>query len=136
MMIRRVLLVVFVLSTLALTTTGCADKCPDSTFRLEGVVLHPEGGPIQNAVLEITAPATDDRGPLHVLVITDAEGKFRSDEITRGICEEMTLEINASRYVERVLTYRVPNGTDDEEVTEQPVDELPEELEIVLLPAK
>jgi hypothetical protein len=135
-MIRREILVTIVVAALTLTQTGCADRCPDSTFRLEGVVLHPEGGPIPNAVLEITGPATEEAGPLHILVITDEEGKFRSDEIMRSVCETMTLEINASRYVERVLTYRVPGETDDAEVTDTPLDELPEHLEIVLLPAK
>ena len=135
-MMRRVILMTIILATLALTQTGCADKCPDSTFRVEGVVLHPEGGPIQNAIVEITGPATDEAGPLHVVLITDAEGKFRSEEITRSSCEEMMLAINASRYVERTLTYKVPNEADDAEVTGTPVDELPESLEIVLLPAK
>jgi hypothetical protein len=100
------------------------------------VVLHPEGGPIQNAIVDISAPATDDMGPLHVVLITDAEGRFRSNQVTRSACEEMLLLINASRYVERTLTYRVPNESDDAEVTETPIEELPEDLEIVLLPAK
>jgi hypothetical protein len=131
-MFRRSIWVMIVLAAFALTQAGCADKCPPTTFRVEGDVLHPEGGPIPNAVIEITTEGTEDVAAVRLLTVTDEDGHFKSDELTLGECKQFKIGITATRYVARTITYSVPGEGEDADVE----NDLPDTIEIVLLPAK